>query len=187
MLEALHDTAAARGETHIVVQCRGFLEELNRRGEKLPVPEEMIANLRQTYVDFCRRRNRARWSILRRSNSEPRMSLKGHNPKLPHRNITVRFSSNSRHYQERCSTPHAAVAPNLVRETRSGDSENPGAWASLASTFTRGAGMVYALLMPLPLGRRVAGHNSQPKASLQRGGAIYYIAISITYVFAVLF
>jgi hypothetical protein len=47
--------------------------------------------------------------------------------------------------------------------------------------------MVYALLMPLPLDRRVAGHNSQPKASLQRGGAIYYIAISITYVFAVLF
>ena len=32
MLEALHDTAAARGETDIVVQCRGFLEELNQRG-----------------------------------------------------------------------------------------------------------------------------------------------------------
>ena len=56
MLEALHDTAAARGETHIVVQCRGFLEELNRRGDKLPVPEEMIAKLRQTYVEFCRQR-----------------------------------------------------------------------------------------------------------------------------------
>jgi hypothetical protein len=56
MLVALHDTAAARGETHIVVQCRGFLEELNRRGDKLPVPEEMIAKLRQTYVDFCRQR-----------------------------------------------------------------------------------------------------------------------------------
>ena len=56
MLEALHDTAAARGETHIVVQCRGFLEELNRRGDKLPVPEGMVAKLRQTYVDFCRQR-----------------------------------------------------------------------------------------------------------------------------------
>jgi hypothetical protein len=29
---------------------------LNRRGDKLPVPEEMIAKLRQTYVDFCRQR-----------------------------------------------------------------------------------------------------------------------------------
>jgi hypothetical protein len=95
----------------------------------------------------------------------PSMTAGGHNPKLPRRNIAVRFSSNSRHYQERCSTPHAAVAPNLVLETRSGDSENPGAWASLAPTFTRGAGMVYALLMPLPLGRRVAGHNPQPEAS----------------------
>ena len=28
MLEALHDTAAARGEIDIVVQCRGFLEEM---------------------------------------------------------------------------------------------------------------------------------------------------------------
>jgi hypothetical protein len=102
------------------------------------------------------------------------MSELGHNPKLPHRNIAVRFSSNSRHYQERCSTPHAAVAPNLVLETRSGDSENPGARASLAPTFTRGAGMVYALLMPLPLGRRVAGHNPQPEASLQRRDITLY-------------
>ena len=56
MLEALHDTAAARGEIDIVVQCRGFLEELDRRGDHLVVSEEMIAKLRQTYVDFCRRR-----------------------------------------------------------------------------------------------------------------------------------
>ena len=56
MLEALHDTAAARGEIDIVVQCRGFLEELDRRGDHLVVSEEMIAELRQTYVDFCRQR-----------------------------------------------------------------------------------------------------------------------------------
>jgi hypothetical protein len=56
MLEALHDTAAARGEIDIVVQCRGFLEELDRRGDHLVVSEEMIAKLRQTYVDFCRQR-----------------------------------------------------------------------------------------------------------------------------------
>jgi hypothetical protein len=56
MLEALHDTAAARGETDILSQCRGFLEELNRRGDNLVVSEEMIAKLRQTYVDFCRQR-----------------------------------------------------------------------------------------------------------------------------------
>jgi hypothetical protein len=45
MLEALHDTAAARGETDILSQCRGFLEELNRRGDNLVVSEEMIAKL----------------------------------------------------------------------------------------------------------------------------------------------
>ena len=33
MLGALHDTAAARGEIHIMVQCRGFLEELDRKGD----------------------------------------------------------------------------------------------------------------------------------------------------------
>ena len=49
-------TAAARGEIDIVVQCRGFLEELDRRGDHLVVSEEMIAKLRQTYVDFCRQR-----------------------------------------------------------------------------------------------------------------------------------
>ena len=32
------------------------LEELNRRGNHLVVSEEMIAKLRQTYVDFCRQR-----------------------------------------------------------------------------------------------------------------------------------
>ena len=56
MLEALHDTAAARGETDIVVQCRGFLEELNQRGYRLHVSEELIAKLRQRYTDFCRQR-----------------------------------------------------------------------------------------------------------------------------------
>ncbi len=56
MLEALLDAAAARGETNITSQCRGFLEELNRRGDHLVVSEEMIAKLRQTYVDFCRQR-----------------------------------------------------------------------------------------------------------------------------------
>ena len=49
-------SAAARGERDIVVQCRGFLEELNWRGNHLVVSEEMIAKLRQTYVDFCRQR-----------------------------------------------------------------------------------------------------------------------------------
>ena len=34
--------------------------------------------------------------------------------------------------------------------------------------------MVYALLMPLPLGRRVAGHNPQPEAGLQRRDIILY-------------
>jgi hypothetical protein len=56
MLEALHDTAAARAETDIVVQCRGFLEELNQRGDRLHVSEELIAKLRQRYADFCRQR-----------------------------------------------------------------------------------------------------------------------------------
>ena len=56
MLEALHDTAAARGEIDIVVQCRRFLEELDRRGDRSVIGAEMIAKLRQTYVDFCRQR-----------------------------------------------------------------------------------------------------------------------------------
>ena len=56
MLEALHDTAAARGETKMVIQCRNFLEELDQRGNRLDVSEELIGKLRQRYADFCRER-----------------------------------------------------------------------------------------------------------------------------------
>src|SRR5262249_7417441 len=43
-------------------------------------------------------RNRAQWSILRSSKSEPPMSLEGQKFALPHRNIGIRFTPVSRHY-----------------------------------------------------------------------------------------
>ena len=50
MLEALHDTAAARGEIDIVVQCRGSWKNWTGGEITPPHPEEMIAKLRQTYI-----------------------------------------------------------------------------------------------------------------------------------------
>ena len=89
----------------------------------------------------CDRRNRARWSILRSSNSELRMSLEGQNLRLPQRNIGIRFNPISRHYgRPDCRQPpifytrvhanasacsagwfHCAVPPDIAPRPPSGE------------------------------------------------------------------
>src|SRR5271166_3439602 len=104
---------------------------------------------------------------------------------LPHRNIAVPFSANSRHHQERPSTPHVAG------RNESGCGEEILRIRARAQACRlpslEGAGMAYTSSHASSAASPHGNSESSTGSPVCDGGTLYYIAISITYVFAVLF